>query len=59
MMKLFGFIMVMSPFVFFFSLLDTSTDIWDAIKLTMAVDLGIACVGVGCLVMVDGGLLSS
>jgi hypothetical protein len=49
--------MVMSPFVFFFSLLDPSTDIWDAIKLTMAVDLGIACVGVGCLVMVDGGLL--
>lgn len=58
MITLLGFIMTMSPFVFLFSLLDPSTDIWDAIKLTMAVDLGLACVGVGCLVMVDGGLLS-
>lgn len=49
--------MTMSPFVFLFSLLDADTDIWDAIKLTAVVDLGIAFVGVGCLVMIDGGLL--
>lgn len=58
MIKLFGFIMIISPVVFFLSLLEPNTDIWDSIKLTVAVALGIACVGVGYLVMVDGGLLS-
>ena len=57
MITLLGFIMTMSPFVFLFSLFDADTDIWDAIKLTAVVDLGIAFVGVGCLVMIDGGLL--
>ena len=57
MMKLLGFIMIISPVVFFLSLLEPNTDIWGSIKLTMAVALGIAFIGVGAILMTDGGLL--
>lgn len=59
MMKLFGFIMIISPVVFFLSLLEPNTDIWDSIKLTVAVAFGIAFIGVGAILMIDGGLFSS
>lgn len=57
MIKLLGLMLFMTPIIFVLSLIFEDGDVWDAIKLTMAVDLGIACVGVGTLVMVDGGLL--
>lgn len=57
MIKLLGLMLFMTPIIFILSLIFEDCDVWDAIKLTMAVDLGIACVGVGTLVMVDGGLL--
>lgn len=58
MIKLLGFIMIISPVVFFISLsADPNADIWDSIKLTMAVALGIAFIGVGIILIVDGGLL--
>lgn len=57
MIKLLGFIMTVSPIAFLFTLLDANADILDAIKFTIAVDLGIACVGLGVLIMADGGLL--
>ena len=57
MMKLLGFIMIISPVVFFLSLLEPNTDIWGSIKLTMAVALSIAFIGVGAILMTDGGLL--
>lgn len=56
MIKLLGFIMIMSPVVFFLSMLEPNTDIWDSIKLTIAVALGIAFIGVGAILMTDGGL---
>ena len=59
MMKLFGFIMIISPVVFFLSMLEPNTDIWDTIKLTVAVALGIAFIGVGAILMIDGGRFSS
>lgn len=50
--------MIISPVVFFISLsADPNADIWDSIKLTMAVALGIAFIGVGIILIVDGGLL--
>ena len=49
--------MVISPITFGISLMFDDCDIWDSIKLTMAVDLGVAFIGVGCILMVDGGLL--
>ena len=56
MIKLLGFIMIISPVVFFLSMLAPNTDIWDSIKLTVAVALGIAFIGVGAILMTDGGL---
>ena len=41
MMNLFGFIMVMTPIIFFISLPFDHVTIWDAIKKTIFVDLGI------------------
>ena len=59
MIKLFGFIMIISPVVFFLSMLEPNTDIWGSIKLTIAIALGIAFIGIGTTLMIDGGLLSS
>ena len=55
MMILFGFIMVMAPIIFFISLAFDDVTIWDAIKLTIFVDLGIAMLGLGLLIMFYGG----
>lgn len=56
MMILFGFIMVMTPIIFFISLAFDDVTIWDAIKLTIFVDLGIAMLGLGLfLIMFHGG----
>ena len=55
MMTLFGFIMVMTPIIFFISLAFDDVTIWDAIKLTIFIDLGIAMLGLGFLIMVYGG----
>ncbi len=57
MMKLFGFIMVMTPIIFFISLAFDDVTIWDAIKLTIFVDLGIGMLGLGLLIMCYGGFL--
>lgn len=55
MMTLFGFIMVMTPIILFISLAFDDVTIWDAIKLTIFVDLGIAMLGLGLLIMFHGG----
>ena len=55
MMILFGFIMVMTPIILFISLAFDDVTIWDAIKLTIFVDLGIARLGLGLLIMFHGG----
>lgn len=57
MMKLFGFIMFMTPIIiiFFISLPFDHVTIWDAIKITIFVDLGIGMLGLGFLIMFYGG----
>lgn len=57
MMKLLGFIMIISPVIFFLSLLEPNTDIWDSIKLIITVDLCMASIGIGAILMTNGGLL--
>lgn len=57
MIKLLGLIMIIIPVVFFLSMLEPNTDIWDSIKLTIAVALGIAFIGIGAILMTNGGLL--
>lgn len=54
-MTLFGFIMVMTPIIFFISLAFDDVTIWDAIKLIIFVDLGITMSGLGLLIMAYGG----
>ena len=56
MIKLLGLIMIIIPGVFVLSMTILDEDIWDSIKLTMAVALGIAFIGVGTILMTDGGL---
>ena len=55
MIKLFGFIMIMTPIIFFISLPFDHVTIWDAIKITIFVDLGIGMLGLGLLIMFYGG----
>lgn len=47
--------MVMTPIIFFISLTFDDVTIWDAIKLTIFVDLGIAMLGLGLLLIFHGG----
>lgn len=49
--------MIIIPGVFVLSMTILDTDIWDSIKVTMAVALGIAFIGVGAILMINGGLL--
>ena len=49
--------MIITPVTFLLSILGPDADIWDSIKLTIAVDLGIAFIGVGAILMIDGGML--
>lgn len=51
--------MIIIPGAFVLSMTILDADIWDSIKLTVAVALGIAFIGVGTILMTDGGLLSS
>lgn len=55
MMILFGFIMVMTPIIFFISLPFDNVTIRDAIKITIFVDLVIGMLGLGLLIMFYGG----
>lgn len=48
--------MIIIPGVFVLSMTILDADIWDSIKLTVAVALGIAFIGVGSILMIDGGL---
>lgn len=48
--------MIIIPGVFVLSMTILDSDIWDSIKLTVAVALGIAFIGVGAILMTDGGL---
>lgn len=48
--------MIIIPGVFVLSMTILDEDIWDSIKLTVAVALGIAFIGVGAILMTDGGL---
>ena len=57
MTVLLGFILCMTPMIFFISLMFDDVNIEDAIKLTMFIDLSIAMMGLGILLIVDGGLL--
>lgn len=57
MKTLLGFILFMTPILFVISLMFEDTDIWDALKCTLAVDLGLTSLGLGILIMADGGLL--
>lgn len=56
MIKLLGLIMIIIPGVFVLSMTILDADIWGSIKLTVAVTLGIAFIGVGAILMTDGGL---
>ena len=56
MIKLLGLIMIIIPGVFVLSMTILDSDIWDSIKLTVAVALGIAFIGVGSILMIDEGL---
>lgn len=56
MIKLLGLIMIIIPGVFVLSMTILDADIWDSIKLTVAVALGIAFIGVGAILMTDGRL---
>lgn len=49
--------MIINPVVFFLSLLEPDTDIWDSIKLIITVDLCMASIGIGAILMTNGGLL--
>lgn len=58
MTELLGFIMMCTPIIFVISITIGECDVFDAIKATIVVDLLLAIMGIGILLMTSGGLKS-